>query len=295
MSQSLDLTIDDDCHEGPFNSQINVIEYQMLDKSKYFPLVATSSFLVRTVVYPLTVIKTRMQIQKSRKLYSGTFSAAKNILKHEGVKGLYSGFLVQNLSTISQMTFLTTYERIRFYLADKHAFKSNQLRAFIAGGCASIVAQTIVVPIDIVVQHLQTDAVYSKLVGNTHKSSNSFFDEVQFSKKRLETSTLTNSKKNYGISMKHISPTINLDSFKKSIKITGKRNHTISQKHSSNIFSVISKIFAKQGWRGFYKGFGISVLIYTPSSAIWWLTYDTVCGKNYFKIYQNNFFFNHHN
>ena len=250
----------------------------MLDKTKYFPLVALSGIMVRSVVYPLTLIKTRMQIQKSRNLYTGTIPAAKQILRQEGFKGLYSGFLVQNLSIFSQLTFLTTYERIRFYLADQHAFKNNQLRAFIAGGCASIVAQTIVVPIDITVQHLQTQAVYPQLVKKTASISNSrFFQNLD---------TIQNTKLNF----RRNNPPNDPSTIKRPI-ILSPANSALSTRtcivdqHSkhlnkslSNIMGVVTQILQKHGWRGFYKGFSISVLIYTPTSAIWWLTYDTVCG-----------------
>lgn len=270
------MTIDDDCHESPLNSNFHVIEYQMLDKRKYFPLVALSGIAVRSVVYPLTLIKTRMQIQKSRNLYSGTFSAARQILKKEGVKGLYSGFMVQNLSTFSQLTFLTTYERIRFYLADQHAFKSNQLRAFIAGGCASVVAQTIVVPIDVTVQHLQTRSVYPHLIGKPPINSIPTSEKHQTLNNKIHT---INSK-NPPNFKNPILPPITSEALSKSQKLNEHRKYMSTHKPtSSNVVEVVTQIFQRNGWRGFYKGYGISILTYTPTSAIWWLTYDTVCDK----------------
>ena len=127
----------------------------MLDKQKYFPLAALSGVTVRTILYPFSLIKTRLQVQKHSKLYLGTFDALRHIVKTDGLRGLYYGFCVNNLAMVSQMTFLTTYEAIRQRLTESQVLPSSRQRAFVAGGCASFVAQTIVVPIDVISQHLQ--------------------------------------------------------------------------------------------------------------------------------------------
>ena len=41
---------------------ITVIEWEMLDKKKFFPLSMMSSFTVRCFLYPLTLIRTRLQV-----------------------------------------------------------------------------------------------------------------------------------------------------------------------------------------------------------------------------------------
>lgn len=50
---------------------IKTIEWHMMDKSKFFPLSMLSSFSVRCALYPLTLIKTRLQVQKHNDMYSG--------------------------------------------------------------------------------------------------------------------------------------------------------------------------------------------------------------------------------
>ena len=232
MPQSIDLTINDDEYQTVLKSAFPVIEYHMLDKTKYFPLVVVSGIAVRSVLYPLTLIKTRMQVQTSRDVYSGTFDALVRIVKSEGPRGLYSGFLVHNCSMVSQMTFLTTYEGIRHILTDKYSFKSNQKKAFVAGGIASAVAQTIVVPIDIVSQHLQVRSIYLGSQQLTKRSTHSH---------------------------KHC-------------------QHSITSA-PADARGIIFCIFRESGFRGFYKGFFISVITYGPTSAVWWLTYDYFCGK----------------
>ena len=42
---------------------LTVIEWEMLDKKKFFPLSMMSSFTVRCFLYPLTLIRTRLQVK----------------------------------------------------------------------------------------------------------------------------------------------------------------------------------------------------------------------------------------
>lgn len=50
---------------------ISTIEWDMMDKTKFLPLSMLSSFSVRCTLYPLTLIKTRLQIQKHGEMYKG--------------------------------------------------------------------------------------------------------------------------------------------------------------------------------------------------------------------------------
>ena len=94
---------------------LTVIEWEMLDKKKFFPLSMMSSFTVRCFLYPLTLIRTRLQVktlkhervrhigtfdfsfiqvQHKNAMYSGTFDAYKKISQTEGIRGLYRGFWI---------------------------------------------------------------------------------------------------------------------------------------------------------------------------------------------------------
>lgn len=133
---------------------LQVIELHMMNKKKYFPLTLTSGFTIRALLYPFTLIKTRLQLQKHDTVYRGTFDAFRKISKAEGVKGLYKGFWVTNLFIIPQMGYIGTYETVRRLLDEKNITKNNRIKSLIGGGCASFVGQTFVVPIDVVSQHI---------------------------------------------------------------------------------------------------------------------------------------------
>ena len=47
----------------PRPHNIRIIEWEMLDKKKFFPLSMMSSFTVRCFLYPLTLIRTRLQVK----------------------------------------------------------------------------------------------------------------------------------------------------------------------------------------------------------------------------------------
>ncbi|XP_014481716.1 PREDICTED: solute carrier family 25 member 44 isoform X3 [Dinoponera quadriceps] len=134
---------------------IRTIEWDMMDKSKFFPLSMLSSFSVRCCLYPLTVIKTRLQVQRQNHMYNGMIDACRKIHKVEGVSGLYRGFWISSIQIISGVFYVSTYEGVRHLLTDTFAgHVDSKVKALIAGGAASLVGQTIVVPFDVLSQHL---------------------------------------------------------------------------------------------------------------------------------------------
>lgn len=57
--------------DDPTRGYVRTIEWDMMEKSKFFPLSMLSSFCVRFSVYPLTLIKTRLQVQRHGETYTG--------------------------------------------------------------------------------------------------------------------------------------------------------------------------------------------------------------------------------
>ncbi|CAB3242615.1 unnamed protein product [Arctia plantaginis] len=138
--------------ETPPPQLITNIEWEMMDKSKFFPLYTLSSFTVRCALYPLTLIKTQIQVQRKRDAYKGITDAFTKIYANEGVSGLYRGFWLSSFQIISGIFYISTYEGVRHELGKYDV--SPKMKSFIGGGCASIVGQTIIVPFDVLSQHL---------------------------------------------------------------------------------------------------------------------------------------------
>ncbi|KAM6970225.1 solute carrier family 25 member 44a [Aplochiton taeniatus] len=131
---------------------IQIIEWEDLDKRKFYSLGVFMTMMTRATVYPATLIRTRLQVQKGTSLYTGTFDAFCKILRAEGVWGLYRGFMVNTFTLVSGQAYITTYELVRKYVSQHSS--NNTVKSLVAGGSASLVAQTITVPIDIVSQQL---------------------------------------------------------------------------------------------------------------------------------------------
>lgn len=131
---------------------IQIIEWEDLDKRKFYSFGVFMTMTIRVTVYPATLIRTRLQVQKGKSLYGGTFDAFFKILRSEGVRGLYRGFMVNTFTLISGQAYITTYELVRKYVSQYS--EDNTVKSLVAGGSASLVAQSITVPIDVVSQQL---------------------------------------------------------------------------------------------------------------------------------------------
>ncbi|XP_006617082.1 solute carrier family 25 member 44 [Apis laboriosa] len=143
---------------------IRTIEWDMMDKTKFFPLSMLSSFSVRCCLYPLTVIKTRLQVQRHNYMYNGMIDACKKIYKIEGISGLYRGFWISSIQIVSGVFYVSTYEGVRYILRQNDVIGNidSRVKSLIAGGAASLVGQTIVVPFDILSQHLMVLGINNK-------------------------------------------------------------------------------------------------------------------------------------
>merc|ERR1719188_913983 len=133
---------------------IKTVEWHMMDKQKFYPLSMLSSFSIRCFIYPLTLVRTRLQVQQQSAVYNGTFDAFRKILKSEGVRGFYRGFWVSSFQVVSGICYVSTYEGVRHVLDRSRLVTDTKVRAFLGGACASVVGQTIIVPFDVISQHL---------------------------------------------------------------------------------------------------------------------------------------------
>ncbi|XP_055716422.1 solute carrier family 25 member 44 [Phlebotomus papatasi] len=131
---------------------LKTIEWEMMDKARFFPLSMLSSFTVRCCLYPLTVIKTQLQVQFRNDVYSGMLDAGSKIYKSDGISGLYRGFWISSVQLVSGVFYISTYESVRHVLGQYGA--GQRVKALVAGGCASVIGQTLIVPFDVISQHM---------------------------------------------------------------------------------------------------------------------------------------------
>lgn len=79
--------------------------------------------------------------------------AANRIYRTEGMSGLYRGFWVSSAQVFSGLVYIGAYEQTRFLTAP-YLEQWPEVRSMVAGGVASVFGQTIIVPFDVVSQHL---------------------------------------------------------------------------------------------------------------------------------------------
>ncbi|TNN58820.1 Solute carrier family 25 member 44 [Liparis tanakae] len=156
---------------------IQIIEWEDLDKRKFYSFGVFMTMSIRATVYPATLIRTRLQVQRGKSLYGGTFDAFFKIVRAEGVRGLYRGFMVNTLTLVSGQAYITTYELVRKYTSQYS--DSNTVKSLVAGGAASLVAQSITVPIDVVSQQLMMQG----LKGGEHLTRFQLLPDAAESKK----------------------------------------------------------------------------------------------------------------
>eukprot|EP00250_Pteridium_aquilinum_P006456 c16379_g1_i1 orf=111-1076(+) len=189
------------------------IGWDRLDKTKFYVVGAGLFSGVSTLLYPISVVKTRMQVATKGQMNISGPSIVKSILKQDGIPGLYRGFGTVIVGTIpSRMVLLTSLETTKMValkLTDKFTI-SEPTKAALANGIAglvsSLLSQAVFVPVDVVSQRL--------MIQGTPEAA----------------------------------------------------------KYSGG-FDVIRKILKADGIRGLYRGFGMSVITYSPSSAVWWASY----------------------
>ncbi|CAF1697530.1 unnamed protein product [Brassica napus] len=187
----------------------------VLDKRRFYVNGAGLFTGVTVALYPVSVVKTRLQVASKDIAEKSAFSVIKGILKNDGVPGLYRGFgTVITGAVPARIIFLTALETTKI-----SAFKlvaplelSEPTQAAIANGIAgmtaSLFSQAVFVPIDVVSQKLM---------------------------------------------------------------VQGYSGHA---KYTGGI-DVATKIIKSYGVRGLYRGFGLSVMTYSPSSAAWWASYGS--------------------
>ncbi|KAL8235177.1 hypothetical protein R6Q59_021277 [Mikania micrantha] len=194
------------------------IDWEMLDKSKFFFLGAALFSGVSGMLYPIVVLKTRKQVLVKD---MSCLKLAVSVLQHEGCRGFYRGFGTSLMGTIpARALYMGALEMtksnvgcvtVKMGISEANA---AAIANAAAGLSAAMAAQLVWTPIDVVSQRLM---VQGGSIGHT--------------------STLS------------------------------------AVRYSSGI-DAFRKIIQTDGVRGLYRGFGISILTYAPSNAVWWAAYS---------------------
>ncbi|CAF1050375.1 unnamed protein product [Rotaria sp. Silwood1] len=238
---------------------IHDIDWPMLDKSRYVPLNLLSTFTVRSLLYPFTLVRTRLQVQIQSSIYKGTWHALTSTVRYEGFRSLYKGFLVYNCQLVPGLIYITTFEATR-----SHAniiTKNEYLRAGFAGSIASLIAQILACPIDIISQHMQLVGLTSpgkktRTKNGTTSVSDTTLTDTKITRQQIPRIHVPKEIRNSNyLIFKHICKTILYEN--------------VSDHNNNNTNNNKPRLSLK----GFYRGYFISTFLFSLTSAIWWPSY----------------------
>ncbi|KAF2077378.1 hypothetical protein CYY_001306 [Polysphondylium violaceum] len=145
------------------------IQWDDLDPKKYYFFNGLLGGSIDLMMYPLDVIRTRLQVQGSISIqqkfphYTGTFDGLKKLYTNEGFKGYYKGFLTSEVGYLSSRAiYFGTYEVLKQsfqkFTNQSHLDESSEqlfMITTISGGIAEMFATLIWVPFDVATQTVQ--------------------------------------------------------------------------------------------------------------------------------------------
>lgn len=115
--------------------------YNVLESVHHFALGSIAGAFGAFMVYPIDLVKTRMQNQRStrvgERLYNNSIDCARKVIRNEGFLGLYSGVLPQLIGVAPEKAIkLTVNDLVRGYFTDKETGKIKYPYEILAGGAA---------------------------------------------------------------------------------------------------------------------------------------------------------------
>uniref|UniRef100_A0A914D6T0 Uncharacterized protein n=1 Tax=Acrobeloides nanus TaxID=290746 RepID=A0A914D6T0_9BILA len=108
-----------------YDERLHVIEWHHMNLWKYFPYTMACSLSVRAVVYPLVLMKTRFQLQSQNQVYGSMMDAISRILRQEGGRAFWKGFLMQTPQVALNFMSNPVYEFVREILHNQVGISST--------------------------------------------------------------------------------------------------------------------------------------------------------------------------
>lgn len=138
----------------------NFYFFPIFDSIHNFTLGSVAGCIGATVVYPIDLVKTRMQAQRNSVLYNNSIDCFVKIFQTKGIRGLYSGLGPQLIGVAPEKAIkLTVNDFMRHFFMDKNRtikLHNEILSGAIAGACQVVFTN----PLEIVKIRLQVRSDY---------------------------------------------------------------------------------------------------------------------------------------
>jgi len=290
----------------PLKKQEDRSIISQIGESAYrFALGSVAGAVGATAVYPIDLVKTRMQNQRAgayveELMYRNSADCFKKVIRHEGFFGLYRGLLPQLMGVAPEKAIkLTTNDFVRDKLTDKSSGKIPFYAEMIAGGCAGGSQVVFTNPLEIVKIRLQVAgeiASSAKLSAITVVKELGFFGlykgakacflrDVPFS--AIYFPAYAHSKAALSDENGYNSPLSLLlagaiagvpaaslvtpaDVIKTRLQVVARQGQT----SYTGVIDAARKIWAEEGGRAFWKGAGARVLRSSPQFGVTLVTYE---------------------
>ncbi|KAJ5665364.1 uncharacterized protein N7477_007812 [Penicillium maclennaniae] len=150
--------------------------HSVLESVHHFALGSIAGAFGAFMVYPIDLVKTRMQNQRSSRpgemLYNNSLDCAKKVIRYEGFTGLYSGVIPQLIGVAPEKAIkLTVNDLVRGTFTDKDTGKIKYAHEILAGGTAGACQVVFTNPLEIVKIRLQVQGEIAKNVEGAPRRS----------------------------------------------------------------------------------------------------------------------------
>lgn len=282
----------------------------VLDTIFFFGLGAFAGATGATAVYPIDLVKTRMQNQRNTasRLYESSLDCFKKVVKTEGVKGLYKGIGPQLVGVAPEKAIKLVVNQLARQLFQNITGK-EQLPIYLealAGGCAGASQVVFTNPLEIVKIRLQIQGEALKFGAQPKRATTIVWElgpkglykgsaaclmrDIPFSaiyfpafsrmKEYALSSTDENSSK-YERWAKILTaatlagiPASSLVTPADVIKTRLQVEARTGQQTYSGIWDCTQKVYAQEGFSAFWKGTGARVCRSSPQFGVTLLTYE---------------------
>ncbi|XP_063612790.1 calcium-binding mitochondrial carrier protein Aralar1-like [Penaeus indicus] len=279
---------------------------QVLEQVYRFTLGSLAGAVGATAVYPIDLVKTRMQNQRTGSyigelMYRNSFDCFKKVIRHEGVMGLYRGLVPQLIGVAPEKAIkLTMNDLVRDKLTDKKGnitFASEMFAGACAGGSQVIFTN----PLEIVkirlqvageiatVKKISAVSVIKELgfLGLYKGARACFLRDIPFSaiyfpvyahsKQLLADENGYNSPLTLLIAgaiggVPAASLTTPADVIKTRLQVAARAGQTTY----SGVFDAARKIFREEGGKAFWKGAPARVFRSSPQFGVTLVTYEVL-------------------
>ncbi|KAJ5709583.1 hypothetical protein N7493_009874 [Penicillium malachiteum] len=148
----------------------------VLESAHHFALGSIAGAFGAFMVYPIDLVKTRMQNQRSNRpgerLYNNSIDCARKVIRNEGFTGLYSGVIPQLIGVAPEKAIkLTVNDLVRGAFTDKDTQRIKLPHEILAGGAAGGCQVVFTNPLEIVKIRLQVQGEIAKNVEGAPRRS----------------------------------------------------------------------------------------------------------------------------